>query len=63
LTPIKAYGGEFQDKAYAFEGRLSESDNPILNTLNEGARSALRFGRKDVTLTLKNLAKLGENQS
>lgn len=59
VDPYKGPGGEFQDKAYSFEGRLSESDNPILNTLNEGARSALRFGRKDVTLTLKNLAELG----
>lgn len=58
--PYKGLGGEFQDKAHAFEGRLSESDNPILNTLNEGARSALRLGRKDVTLALKNLATLGE---
>jgi hypothetical protein len=60
VDPYKGPGGEFQDKAYSFEGRLSESDNPILNTLNEGARSALRFGRKDVTLTLKNLAELGK---
>jgi len=57
--PYKGLGSEFQDKAYSFEGRLSESDNPVLNTLNEGARSALRLGRKDVTLAMKNLADLG----
>jgi hypothetical protein len=58
--PYKGLGGEYQDKSYAFEGRMSESDNPVLNTLNEGARSALRLGRKDVTLSLKNLADLGQ---
>jgi hypothetical protein len=58
--PYKGLGSEFQDKAYSFEGRLSESDNPVLNTLNEGARSALRLGRKDVTLAMKNLADLGK---
>lgn len=60
VDPYKGLGGEFQDKAHAFEGRLSESDNPMLNTLNEGARSALRLGRKDVTLSLRNLAELGK---
>ena len=56
IDPYKGLGGEYQDKAHAFEGRLSESDNPMLNTLNEGARAALRLGRKDVTLALKNLS-------
>ena len=35
IDPYKGLGGEYQDKAHAFEGRLSESDNPMLNTLNE----------------------------
>ena len=49
--------GELQDQQYAFEGRISESDNPVLNTINEAARAAMRLGRKDVTQAIKNLSK------
>ena len=52
--------GELQDQQYAFEGRISESDNPILNTINEAARAAMRLGRKDVTQAIKNLSKADE---
>jgi len=52
--------GELQDQQYAFEGRLSESDNPVLNTINEAARAAMRLGRKDVTQAIKNLSKADE---
>jgi hypothetical protein len=48
--------GELQDAQHAFDGRLSESDNPILNTINEAARASMRLGRKDVTQAIKNLS-------
>lgn len=51
--------GEFQDYQNAFEGRKSESENPLLQTLAEGAEAALRVGRKDVTLAIKNAVKDG----
>jgi hypothetical protein len=50
-------GGEFQEGENAFEGRKSESDNPILQTLADGARAAMRAGRKELTLAIKNAAK------
>lgn len=53
----KRIGGEFQEGENAFEGRLSEADNPILQTLADGARAAMRAGRKELTLAIKNAAK------
>jgi hypothetical protein len=49
--------GELQDKQEAFDGRITDSDNPILNVINEASRSAMRVGRHraGVTKTLKNL--------
>jgi len=50
----KSLGGEFQDGQDTMQGRLSESDNPILQSLADGATAALRYGKKDVTLAIKN---------
>ena len=50
-------GGELQDSQEAFDGRITDADNPILNVLNEASRSAMRLGRAEagVTLSIKNL--------
>jgi len=49
-------GGELQDKTEAFDGRLTDSDNPFMNVLTEATVAASRFGRADagVTLSIKN---------
>lgn len=56
--------GELQDKQEAFDGRITDSDNPILNVINEASRSAMRVGRHraGVTKTLKNLLREGKEQ-
>jgi hypothetical protein len=41
----KINGRELQEAPFAFEGRLSDPDNPLLQTLADGVRSALRAGR------------------
>lgn len=41
----KINGKELQEVAYQFGGRLSESDNPLLQSLSDGVRSAMRAGR------------------
>lgn len=53
----KRIGGDLQDFQGPFEGRISESENPLLQSLAEAAGSALRLGRKDLTLAIKNAAK------
>ena len=50
----KLVGGELQEGDDRMEGRLSESENPILQILADGAASSLRLGRKDLTLAIKN---------
>jgi hypothetical protein len=47
-------GGELQEGQDRMEGRLSESENSVLQVLADGAASALRAGRKDLTLAIKN---------
>lgn len=47
-------GGEYQDIQGVMGGRTSEAENPLLQTLADGATAALRFGKKDVTLALLN---------
>lgn len=56
LDPLKSrkIGGELQETEYAFAGRESDSDNPVLQSLADGARAAMRLGRKDLTLSIKN---------
>ena len=50
----KQLGGEFQDGQDTMQGRMSEAENPILQSLADGATAALRYGKKDVTLAIKN---------
>jgi hypothetical protein len=52
----QALSGELQDKQEAFDGRITDSDNPILNVINEASKSAMRVGRHraGVTLSIKN---------
>ena len=50
----KRVGGELQEAQDRMEGRLSESENPILQILADGAAASLRLGRKDLTLAIKN---------
>jgi hypothetical protein len=38
-------GREMQEAAFAFEGRVSESDNVLLQSLSDGVRAAMRAGR------------------
>lgn len=56
LDPLKSrkIGGELQETERAFAGRESDSDNPVLQSLADGARAAMRLGRKDLTLSIKN---------
>lgn len=53
-------GGDLQEGQNPFTGRLTESENPLLQALADGAGAAMRAGRKDLTLAIKNavLAKL-----
>jgi hypothetical protein len=48
-------GAGFNDLGGEFRGRSSDSDNPVLQTMVDATKAALRYGRKDVTTALKNL--------
>ena len=50
-------GGELQDAQNSFEGRLTESENPLLQIKADAATSALRAGRRELTLAIKNAVK------
>jgi len=50
-------GGDYQDAQDRFEGRESESENPILQSLADGATASLRAGRKDTPQTIVNAIK------
>lgn len=56
----RAMGRELQDNAGSMDGRFSVSRNPILQTMSDGVRSALRAGRRDLTQTVKNLLPEGQ---
>ena len=56
----RAMGRELQDNAGSMDGRFSVSKNPILQTMSDGVRSALRAGRRDLTQTVKNLLPAGQ---
>jgi hypothetical protein len=45
---------EFRDAAVAFEGRMSVSDNPVLQSVSDAIRATMRAGRKGTTLAIKN---------
>jgi hypothetical protein len=53
----KHMGRELQDMAHSFEGRVSESNNTILQSMTDAVRSAMRAGRKDLTQSIKNASK------
>jgi hypothetical protein len=46
---------DFNEFAYGTEGRLSDSDNPLIQTMVDGAKAATRAGREGVSESLKNL--------
>ena len=47
-------GRELQEAAYATEGRSSVSDNPVLQSLSDATRAAMRAGNVGYTLAIKN---------
>ena len=47
-------GGEFSEYAREFEGRESDSDNVLTQTVADSVKAALRVGRKDVMRSLYN---------
>lgn len=47
-------GKDFQEAQGAFEGRKTESDNSLIQSMVDATRASLRAGRKDVTLAIKN---------
>lgn len=55
----KRLSGELAETTQSFEGRISDADNVIMQTLVDGAKSAMRAGRKDVTQAIKNLINQG----
>lgn len=52
-------GGELSEAAQAAEGRISDSDNVILQLLSDGTKSTMRAGRSGVTQAIKNLIQDG----
>jgi len=55
----KRLGGEFTKLQDPFKGRMSESENPILQSLADGASAALNAGRKILPETIVNAIKAG----
>ena len=47
-------GREMQDSEGSMDGRVSESLNPILQTMSDATRAAMRAGRRNVTQAIKN---------
>ena len=55
IADIPGKGGkELQEVAYSFDGRISVSDNPVLQSMSDAVRAAMRAGRKDLTQSIKN---------
>lgn len=52
-------GKELQDMEFMFGGRATISKNPILQTMSDATRSAMRAGRKDLTQSIKNAIEQG----
>jgi len=50
-------GKDFQELQGAFEGRETDSDNSIIQSMVDSTRAAMRAGRRDVTLAIKNAVK------
>lgn len=60
LDPQAYVGKDFAANIAAqFEGRESESENTLLQVRSDAVRSALRYGRKDVTSRIKNAIEQG----
>ena len=51
---MKRKGKEFQQIERPFSGRETAGDNPVLHAMAYATQAALRAGRKDVTLAIKN---------
>jgi hypothetical protein len=61
ITPSsKGKGKELQEIPYGLDGRISVSDNPVLQSLSDAVRAASRAGRKDLTQAIKNSVAKGE---
>jgi hypothetical protein len=50
----KRLAGDLSEGQDAMQGRATEAENIILRTMAEGVKSAVRAGRKDLTLAIKN---------
>jgi len=58
-TDGRKLGGDFQEDQHTFEGRVTVPENPILQVMADGAKAAMRAGRKDVTQSIYNAVKDG----
>jgi len=56
ISGARVYG-DVAEGAYTMGGRLSDSDNPILQTLIDAKRAGLRVGYRDVAVATENLIK------
>jgi hypothetical protein len=54
LKTDKRFGEKLQDFQSEFEGRESWSDNSLTQIMSDATRAAMRAGRKDLTLAIKN---------
>jgi hypothetical protein len=57
----KRLGREMQEAQNSFDGRITDSDNSIIQSLTDATRAAMRAGRKDVTLAIKNAVEKDKN--
>jgi hypothetical protein len=55
---LRGISGEYAQAAHSFDGKATEADNVILQTIMDAQRAAARAGRKDVTKILVNLINL-----
>ena len=47
-------GKDYQESQNPFEGRETDADNSLIQSMVDATRAAMRAGRKDVTLAIKN---------
>jgi len=59
ITNPRSLTKELVETPNTTEGRISDSDNPVLQTLVDAAKGAMRAGRKDVSQAIKNNIKQG----
>lgn len=55
----QALGGELQEADLAMGGRITDPDNPILQVMADGVKSALRLSRKNLTESIYNAVSQG----